>query len=310
MTLYKCKECEAEFKTERSLHAHIKKHKMSTEDYYVKHSPRLDLYSGKPINFKNVKQYLSSQFNSPSNFKKWCTEEERDIVKKYLVEKMKDKVAKKKDLYIMGGVQLSSYGWPDIECIKELFGSFKKFCEEVGKPAQFGGNMPKKFYEDFSSVEIWADTREQKPLNFINPTKKIKLDCGDYTVGGENFDHTFVDRKSPADLIGTLSRDMERFRKEIERCCDIGGYMFIVVDSSMEGVSRELAFSKSKTNIAHVWHNMREILREFGGDCQFVFSGGRAESAWIVPKILMCGKELWKVDVQYFIDKDDKWLGK
>jgi len=310
MTLFRCKECGEEFETEKSLHGHLKKHKVTVQEYYLKHFPRFDLYSHDAIKFKTPKQYLSTDFNTASNFKKWCLKENEDVVRAYLVDKMKEKIKEKSSPVVMGQAQLKSYGWPDVSDIKALFGSFKNFCDTVGYPPQFGFDIPKKFYEDHTDKEVWVDTREQKPLKFINPTREVKLDSGDYTFGGNDFSHTFVDRKSAADFIGTFSGSTERFKKEIERCCSVGGYLFVVVDATMKGVAKELMFSRSKVNIHHLWHNMREILNEFPGDCQFVFSGGRTNSAWIIPKILACGKDLWKVDVQYFLERDDEWLGK
>jgi len=80
--------------------------------------------------------------------------------------------------------------------------------------------------------------------------------------------------------------------------------MFIVVECSMERIEKELTLSKSKSTAARVWHNMRELLTDFDGGCQFVFSGGRAQSSLIIPKILICGKEIWKTDVQYYLDRE------
>jgi hypothetical protein len=306
---YKCKECGEEFSTERSLHGHFRKHDLTVAEYYPKHFPRFDKHTGKPLNFKSVSHYFTTDFNSDANFRKWCLQNEKEEVAKYLVQKMKDKVLDKGLSHVIGQVQLRSYGWPQIESLKNIFGSFSEFARQVGQPPQFGTNMPKEFYKDFTDVEVWVDTREQKPLNFINPTKKMKLDSGDYAVGGEHFDHTFVDRKSAADFISTISRDLDRLKREIQRCCDIGGYMFIVVDAKMEDIAMVLSESRSHTNIQHIWHNMREVLTEFAGDCQVVFSGGRTNSALLVPKLLVCGKKLWKVDVQYYLDTDDTWLG-
>ena len=54
--------------------------------------------------------------------------------------------------------------------------------------------------------------------------------------------------------------------------------------------------------ISFIYHNMREKSHEFKGVCQFVFSGGRAESEDIIPRILFFGEKLWDVDLQYNID--------
>jgi len=309
MTLFKCKECGQEFETEKSLHGHFRKHKMTVADYYLKYFPRFDLYTHSPIKFKTPSQYLNSDFNSSSNFRKWSERENPEVVKDYLLKKTKNKIEEKGLPAVMGQVQLDSYGWPNVRDIKKLFGSYGAFCEKIGYPPQFGFPMTKKFYEDHTDKLVWVDTREQKPLNFINPVKLVKLDCGDYTMGGDDFQNTFVDRKSAKDFIGTFGAGLERFKREMERCASIGAYLFIVVDSTMAGVARSLAFSPSRTNIQHILHNMREVLNEFHGDCQFVFSGGRENSALLIPKILACGKDLWKVDVQYFIEEDDEWLG-
>ena len=310
MNLHKCKECGEEFKSDKALHGHLRKHKITTEEYYLKHFPRFDLHTHAPIKFKTVKQYLSSDFNSNANFRRWCASENPEAVKNYLVENMAAKNKEKGRVSVIGEAQMISYGWPSVSQIEKLFGSYKDFCDRLDLPPQFGFPMTKNFNKDYSDVEIWVDTREQKPLNFMNPTKDIKLDCGDYAVGGENFSDTFVDRKSAADFIATVTRGLDRFKKEMDRCCSLGAYMFIVVDASMAGVAKELQFSRSHVTIQHVWHNMREIMDEYNGDCQFVFSGGRAESALLVPKILMCGKDLWRTDVQYHINNNDKWLGK
>jgi len=311
MNLYKCKECGEEFDTDRGLHAHLKKHKITTQEYYEKHFPRFDLHTHKPIIFKTVKQYMSSDFNSVSNFRRWCHHGNQAEVQQYLVDKMKNKIVEKGLASVMGEVHLRSYGWPSVSDIQRIFKSYSDFCQRVGYPQQYSYGLTQKFYKDYTNVEILVDTREQKPLNFINPTKMLKLDCGDYTVGGDNFSNTFVDRKSAADFIGTMSRDLERFKREVERCASVGGYLFVVVDATMDGVARELAFSRSQANIHHIWHNMREILNEYGSDCQFVFSGGRTNSALLVPKILMCGKDLWRTDIQFHLNNlDDTWLGK
>ena len=67
MTLFNCLECQQEFDSERSLHAHIKKHDMYLHDYYVKHFARRDLHTGDLLPFKNKEQYFSSFFLNEEN---------------------------------------------------------------------------------------------------------------------------------------------------------------------------------------------------------------------------------------------------
>ena len=58
-----------------------------------------------------------------------------------------------------------------------------------------GKQVPNEFKKDYSDTTILIDTREQKPLHFSN-SEVLKLDVGDYAVGGDLYDYTFVDMKS------------------------------------------------------------------------------------------------------------------
>ena len=55
-----------------------------------------------------------------------------------------------------------------------------------------------------------------------------------------------------------------------------------------------------KFNLEYVFHRMREIQAEYTDCSQIVFSGSRQKSEELIPKILVLGKDLWEVDVQYF----------
>ena len=307
---FKCKECGEEFDKDRSLHAHLKKHKISIADYYHKYFPRYDLYTGKLIKFKDVKRYLTTDFNSPSNLIKWCELEDKEKVKEYLLKRIGEKLDEKEFSRVFGHIQLKSYNFPGVDFVKNLFGSYSEFSNLLERKPQFYKNITKEFYEDYSDLEILIDTREQNPLSFKNQRFQ-KLDCGDYGLTGNNYSYTFIDRKSTADFISTMSTGLDRFKNEVKRCSIMGCYLFVLVESTMEGVEKKMLFSRNiKTNINHVWHNMREIMYEFPEHCQFVFSGSRANSEILVPKLLKCGRQLWDTDIQYFIERDDLWLGK
>lgn len=64
---------------------------------------------------------------------------------------------------------------------------------------------------------IIVDTREQAPLRFANlPTVAAGLVSGDYSVKGLE-DRFAIERKSPADLVGSVTRDRDRFARELHR---------------------------------------------------------------------------------------------
>jgi ERCC4-type nuclease len=70
---------------------------------------------------------------------------------------------------------------------------------------------------------ILIDTREQTPLTFAHfPTERATLPTGDYSTRG--LEACFcVERKSLADLVGSLTSGRDRFTRELER---MRGYSF------------------------------------------------------------------------------------
>ena len=75
-------------------------------------------------------------------------------------------------------------------------------CKEAGCKPLFSKPMHKDFYKpdsEFEDLNILIDTREQKPLIF-NKSQNLKLDFGDYTLGGKDYNYTYVDRKAEQDF--------------------------------------------------------------------------------------------------------------
>jgi len=64
---------------------------------------------------------------------------------------------------------------------------------------------------------IITDTREQAPLEFRRlPSRPGTLATGDYSVAGLESDFA-IERKSIADLVGSLTSGRERFMREVDR---------------------------------------------------------------------------------------------
>jgi hypothetical protein len=140
----------------------------------------------------------------------------------------------------------------------------------------------------------------------------MALDTGDYTAAGDFYDRTYIDRKSASDFISTLSlRNLDRFKAELGRISNMDSYLFVVVESSLEYIEKYLKsakrnkFGPHKTSSRFIYHNMRELMHEFSDRCQFVFTGGRDQSEFLIPKILFFGSILWNVDIQYYIDNNE-----
>jgi len=88
--MYVCKVCGESFNTERSLHAHLKKHNLTVAEYYTTHFPKKDLLTGDPLPFKNKKDYFNRDFLSRNRLIKWLSMQSREDaeVRKYIINKL------------------------------------------------------------------------------------------------------------------------------------------------------------------------------------------------------------------------------
>lgn len=304
-TNFKCMVCREEFETEKGLHVHLKKHKLDLATYYTSFFPRKNMLTGEPLPFKNKKDYFNNDFINRSQMLKWCNSANEDEVTRYCLEKLKKRIKDKQLSFGPNYLELKISQMPDIDTYKKCFSSYSEACKKVGTQPLFSKPIDPDFFkgdEEFEDLNIFIDTREQKPLVF-NKSEDLKLDFGDYTVGGDDYNYTYVDRKAEQDFKGTLSGGIDRFRRELQRVKDFDSYLFIVVESDLNKIYKNNMFGPHKSNLNFVYHNMRVLTHEFNGHCQFIFTGNRAESQSVIPKILTLGKKLWEVDLQYYIDR-------
>jgi len=164
--------------------------------------------------------------------------------------------------------------------------------------------MASFFQEDefYNDLKILVDTREQQPLKFPKQMF-MKLDFGDYAIGKPHYDYTYIDRKSESDFKSTFSTGIKRFRRELDRAKSFSSYLFILVESSIEDIIKNNDYGPHKANLTYIWHNVRAVTHDYAGFCQFIFSGSRENSKFLIPRLLFNGKKTWGVDMQYFVDK-------
>ena len=304
---FKCKVCGEEYETEKGLHIHLKKHKIDLATYYTTYYPRNNLLTGEPLPFKNKEDYFNHDFTNRKQMLKWCLQESEDKVGEYIIKKLKDRVQKKDLKYAPNHLELKISQLPDIDVYKKVFGSYSKACRKAGVKPLFSKPINPAFFDEdsaFEDLEIMIDTREQKPLVF-NKSSELKLDFGDYTLAGQDYNYTYVDRKAEQDFKGTLSGGFERFKRELERVKQFESYLFVVVESDLNKIYKNNMFGPHKSNLKFIYHNMRVLTHDYKDYCQFVFTGNRTNSQSIIPKILKLGKTLWNVDLQYYIDRGE-----
>lgn len=79
-----------------------------------------------------------------------------------------------------------------------------------------------------------VDTREQTPLTFRHlEATRGTLQSGDYSVAGLEEEFT-VERKSVADLVGSVTRDRDRFSRELHRLRGFRWKYLLIVGTEME----------------------------------------------------------------------------
>lgn len=108
---------------------------------------------------------------------------------------------------------------------------------------------------------LLVDTREQKPLRFSHlPAEPATLYTGDYSVRG--LEEVFaVERKSLADLAGSLTRERDRFMREMHRLRGYQSPYLLAIGDDME-LSRLIAQGRLK--LQQVEHSLRAIQSRYG----------------------------------------------
>lgn len=108
---------------------------------------------------------------------------------------------------------------------------------------------------------LLVDTREQRPLHFPHlPAESATLYTGDYSV--KRLEECFaVERKSLADLAGSLTRERDRFMREMHRLRGYPCAYLLVIGDGME-LSRLIAQGRLKLH--QVEHSLRAIESRYG----------------------------------------------
>ena len=126
---------------------------------------------------------------------------------------------------------------------------------------------------------IIEDSREQRPLKFIAPyveyVMKSKLDYGDYAcVIKDNIVPIIFERKSLADLFGTLGNGHGRFKKELKRAEEDKVTIIILIESSYRQVLT--GYARSKMSGKSVLRTLFTYMLKHG--VPFVCTGTRWDS--------------------------------
>lgn len=301
---FKCQVCSAETGNFSALHRHIKKdHGLIPRDYYPLFFNRRDLFDGELIEFKDIKQYFSTNFNSKYNFLKWIAPGGKEV-QDYSINILKERAQEKETNLIPSHVELKSLFAPHVNDYITLFNGLEGFKDTLAQNSLKLKLEPVKPEFKAGLMKIFVDTREQNALTFPFKTEIKKSIVGDYFPSEEFFSNVFVERKSLFDLAGTLTAGLERFGREVERAEKLGAYLVVVVESSFADAfeySPKNSFSQ-KIGGAYLFNKVRKIMSEYK-NIQFVFSSNRHRSTEIVEKIFRMGESAKKLDLEFLKDR-------
>ena len=296
-----CKVCGKEFDDLTEFNRHFwKDHRISMAQYYETYEPRHDLYTGEKIFYKKQPDYLDLEFANKKNLYSWCIhkatkKEAQDKIVEYYARRI-ERTASIKEL---SEVELTKTSIPAKSRIVRFFPDLKELYDRVGVKSIYNGELKLRPWGD---SQIIIDTAEQKPLSFSSiPCHSASLDYGDYAVIGELFDNVFIERKSGADFIGTLSQGYERFLREVKRAEKANAYIVVLVEAPL---SKMLTFERNfygrynKANSDFVFKRVREIMQKHN-NIQFLFVKNRGEAAAYTKKIFQAGQTVQNVDLQF-----------
>lgn len=321
-----CQVCEKAFSSTRSLHGHLKAHKITQAEYYCRHFARYNKLTGEPLPFKNRSDYFNKDFATYAQLLEWCDSAPPQEVEVYILDQLKKRIEEKEMKFAPCHLDLLQKQLPPIGIYKKICGSYSAACAQIASEPLYNKQVKKQFFassEKFSKLNIFIDTREKEPLSFPCSQQR-KLDFGDYTVGGEDYSYTYIDRKSEGDFLMTFGSNFERFCREMDRVVQFDSYLYIVTESDLSQIKNNndrlkaaIAINRNKpahkrnpnmrkfaSNLEYVYHNMRKLIQLYPRRCQFIFTGSREASEDIIPKLLFFGKDLWQSDVQYFLEQN------
>jgi len=98
---------------------------------------------------------------------------------------------------------------------------------------------------------VIVDTREQEPLDFRRlPSRPGTLATGDYSIAGLEND-VAIERKSIADLVGSLTSGRARFQRELERMRSYNFARLLIVGTEADIAARRYRSNASPVSIMH-----------------------------------------------------------
>lgn len=170
----------------------------------------------------------------------------------------------------------------------------------IARPEQAAQHPPQDLF--VCPFSVLQDTREQAPWSFngIVIEKRLwiirrvvgTLATGDYTIEGCK-DRLCIERKSEADLIGSVTAGNARFRREHERMQAVvaaGGFACVIVEGSLAAICDELDQEAGRRVTSEsILGAVASWPRRYG--VHWLFAGDRRRAELLAFKVML---KWWK----------------
>lgn len=295
-----CAICKAEFDKSHPW----KIHRIKLETYLNLYEPRYNLLTKELIKFKSLDQYLTTDFDTKTEFVAWHKSKSEEVIFNYLLDYLKRRKQYKKITSFPGQFESRSLCFPSVSYIIKLWGI--PFLQDLAAKSELTLNYNYQSVLEYetSNSNILIDTREQTPLfKGLNTTEIAKLDEGDYQLK-QPIQNIVIDRKSLNDCIGTMSQGYERFDRELERAKSKSKYLIMMVESKYSNLNSFNflpAMRRIKATPEFIFHRIRELLNKYS-NFQVVCVDGRQQAENFIVKSLSLKTKVEKIDLQYCID--------
>lgn len=309
-----------------ALHAHIRRFKVSRERYYTVYHPRKDPATGNLIPFKDLDQYLEQGFESKVTLKRWLKlnpEAGYEWAKLWLARRKADKGL----TYAPSQAELRTLCCPSMpyyDILGMAEGGYYGITHALGYADRYTAT-PLVFTPLAPDAIVLQDTREQNPIKLAMAMHEATVTEGDYALAAPHDLGIRIERKSLADLCGTLSdrkvtrkggrggggiedSAFQRFDRELARAQEAGLYVVMMVESD---ISSAQAFNKLpqtrwiKASPSHIMRNLRVLLARYPLSFQALFCDGRIEMARVMPRVFQLGQQVRTVDLQDRLERGE-----
>lgn len=154
-------------------------------------------------------------------------------------------------------------------------------------------------------MQIIVDSREKAPYTFESERYNDmyivsgKLDVGDYSVkGAENL--VACERKSISDLIQSISRERDRFERELQRSLSLESFCVVV-----EGTWAQIASGQYRHKMLPSLASQTLLSFTAKYRCNFLFAGSRMQGEYMTANFL----RYYAQDKKDFLEKLQRAIG-